>query len=134
MIKAFCQHCGFHQLKSLPLLLMKATVLAESYNYLYIFIVICLLQWCLLTVARYVSLSCLLVNIFFYHFTSPGFPFVLIFPPHGRRREEDCNNHGGTKWWTSWKVGVWKKIWHLGIFPPKNMRYTCIINNHQPTY
>ena len=37
---------------SLPLQLMKATVLAESYNNLSIFIVICLLQQCLLTVAR----------------------------------------------------------------------------------
>ena len=41
---AFSQHCGFHQL-------MKATVLAESYI-LSIFILICLLQRCLLTVAR----------------------------------------------------------------------------------
>ena len=38
--------------KKLPLQLMKATVLAESYNYLSIFIVICRLQQCLLTVAR----------------------------------------------------------------------------------
>ena len=37
---------------TLPLQLMKATDLAESYNYLSIFIVICLLQRCLLTVAR----------------------------------------------------------------------------------
>ena len=37
---------------SLPLQLMKATVRAESYNNLSIFIVICLLQRCLLTVAR----------------------------------------------------------------------------------
>ena len=32
--------------------LMKATVLAESYNILYIFVMICLLQRCLVTVAR----------------------------------------------------------------------------------
>jgi hypothetical protein len=35
-----------------PLQLMKATVLAESYDILSICIVICLLQRCLLTVAR----------------------------------------------------------------------------------
>ena len=37
---------------SLPLQLMKVTVLAESYYILSIFIAICLLQRCLLTVAR----------------------------------------------------------------------------------
>ena len=34
---------------------MKVTVLTESYNYLSIFIKICLLQQCLLTVASYYS-------------------------------------------------------------------------------
>ena len=52
---------------SLPVQLMKATVLAESYYISSIFIVIYRLQRCLLTVAR-----------IFYHFTFPGFPFILI--------------------------------------------------------
>ena len=43
--RAFSQHCGFHQLK-------RATVLAESSCILSIFIMICLLQLCLLTVVR----------------------------------------------------------------------------------
>ena len=25
--------------------------------------------------------------------------------------EEDRNNHGETKWWTSWEAETWKKIW-----------------------
>ena len=59
-VVAFSQHCGLHQLKRLQL--MKVTVLAESYI-LSIFIAICRLQRCLLTVARQMSLSFLLVNI-----------------------------------------------------------------------
>jgi len=47
-IVAFSQHCGFHQFF---LELMTATVLAEI-TILSIFIVICLLQRCLLTVTR----------------------------------------------------------------------------------
>ena len=44
--------CQWISLVSLPLQLMKVTVLAESYNYLPILIMICQLQRCLLTVAR----------------------------------------------------------------------------------
>ena len=25
--------------------------------------------------------------------------------------EEDHNNHGGTRWWTSWRAEAWKRIW-----------------------
>ena len=57
---------------------MKATVLAESSYKLSFFIVICALQRCLWKVTRQVSLSFLLFNIFFYHFASPVFPFILI--------------------------------------------------------
>ena len=39
---------------------------------------ICALQRCLWIVARHVSLYFLPCNILFYHFTFPGFPFILI--------------------------------------------------------
>ena len=51
-------------ISSLPLQLMKATVLAESY-YILSIIIICRLQRCPLIVDRQVSLSFLLVNLFF---------------------------------------------------------------------
>ena len=64
--------------------LMKATVLAESYNYLSIFIVICRLQRCLLTVARQVS--------------SPSFLLTYFL-----------SNFGTVHFWISWRMS-WETV------------------------
>ena len=57
--------------------LMKATVLAESYYILSIFILICRLQQCPLTVTRQASLSFLLVNIFLIILTFQVFLYYI---------------------------------------------------------
>ena len=61
----------------LPLQLMKVTVLAESSGNLSTFIVICLLQAMSTDSSQVGALPFLHFNIFFYHFTFPGFPFIL---------------------------------------------------------
>ena len=111
-LPGYCQQTSLESAdRDETLQLMKATVLAESYYILSIFNVIRRLQRCLLTVARQVSLSFLLVNMFFYHFTFPGFPFISIFitiicenlPKYIlcnlNNSTAFCNNHHSSQFW-----------------------------------
>ena len=45
---------------------------------------------------------------------------ILVRFTRGHRtvggEEEDRNNHGGTKWRTSWKAETWKKIYIFGVW------------------
>ena len=63
--------------RSLPLPLMKTAVRVESFKYLSIFIVIFLLQRCLQTIVKLVSLSVIHFNIFF-----TGMVMLLINNTH----------------------------------------------------
>ena len=39
---------------------------------------------------------------------------IYLWTTHGRRRRGRRNNHGGTKWRTSWKAEIWEKILAFG--------------------
>ena len=66
--------------------------------------------------------------------------------PHGRRRRGRPQNHGGTKWRTSWKAETWKNIFgvwewvdgswlyrsyiYIYIYIPIIINYLCVFKFH----
>ena len=79
--------------------LMKATVLADRYDILSIFIVICLIQRCLLTVARYCSLSFLLTYLLSFYLSRFSFYIMKSLKNKGANQFryciDECQNEDG---------------------------------------
>ena len=106
---------------------MKVTVLAESFNILSIFIMICLLQQCLRIVARYVSLSFFLFSIFFIilPFRGQGEMFYLAW----NRRETRDNRPLGKdpdRSWCHFHTSL-KLFWSRPMAPGHRPQHTSTL-------